>query len=229
MKKTPPFRFLSNAGRVCLTLCLLGGLAACGGGGATTPAVQPPTTPTTPTTPTLPTGAQTGPEMRTGAAGLISTYAPTNPPVYTALTLVPTTGSATYRGYLYGDLANQTDAVTDTLIGGLTMQVGYTATSVAITGAAENFVDAANAPLTGSLALSGAQLNRAGNPANDATLTVAAGGTLTDGGGRQLAIGLQLEGDFLGGAGGAIGGEALGRVTVNGASQNFDGGFIAAQ
>lgn len=167
--------------------------------------------------------------MRSNAISLINTWAPTSNPTYTALSSVQTSGSAVYQGYLYGDLSNTSDTVPDSLIGTLSLNAGFTASSATLTGSVTNFVDENDADLSGSLVLSGGGLNRAGNPASDATLTVGAAGTLTDSTGQQLAIGVQLEGDFLGGAAGAIGGEVLGGVTVNGTDQNFDGGFIAAK
>ena len=212
------------------------GLAACGGGGATTPATEEPDIPTptnpTPGTPTPPTPAptpgvaQTGAQMRNGATGLVGDFTPIT---YTALGSVPTSGSATYNGYLYGNLANRSDAVTDSVIGQMAMQVGFTSTSVSISGNVTDFVDASDAAMAGSLTLSNGSLNRNGNPAGDATLTVSANGTLTDSANRALAVGVQLEGDFLGGSYGGVGGEALGKVSVNGADQDFDGGFVGAR
>jgi len=52
-------------------------------------------------------------------------------------------------------------------------------------------------------------------------------GTLTDDAGSDLVFGVQLEGDFLGTSNDAIGGAALGGVSVDGVDQDFDGGFIA--
>jgi hypothetical protein len=198
-------------------------LAACGGGGGGANAPDPDPDPVTPVV--VPTGPQTGPQMRASFGELADAY--TDPVVYTTLSAVPTTGSATYRGYLRGDLSNTTDAVTDSLIGRMTMQVGFTASSVSVSGSVTDFADAENRDVDGSLTLSNGSLDRGGNPANDATLNVTFAGTLTDAGSRTLNVGGQLEGDFLAGSHRAVGGDALGRVTVGGINQDFDGSFIA--
>ncbi len=150
-----------------------------------------------------------------------------DPSQYTALNTIPTTGSATYQGYLTGDLANRSDAITNEMIGQLDMAVNFNAQSVGVTGTVTNFVDADDRGITGSLTLSQGALDRAGNPASDPTLRIRATGTLTDHADRDLAMSLYLEGDFLGSTYGAVGGDALGAVTVNGVEQDFDGSFIA--
>lgn len=164
--------------------------------------------------------------MEAARAALITRY--TDPTTfYTALSAVPTSGSATYDGYLRGDLANTTDSVTDMLLGEMSMRVTFTTSSVTVTGDVSGFVDDDDEPLTGSLSLGNGSLDRGGSPTNDATLLVSASGTLTDDQGRTLVVGTQLEGDFLGTGHAAVGGEVLGSVTVNGVDQDFDGGFIA--
>lgn len=216
-------------------LCLAT-LVACGGGTTTTMVtedrvVPTPTgsTPTTPTTPVTPTGPLTPAQERTAATALVNRFAPAMQPTYTALSAVPTTGAAVYEGYFYGNLANRSDAVTDSLLGVLNMRVGFTSTSVTVSGTVTGLSDARDTDLTGTLRLSNGALNRGGSPVNDATLTANVAGTLTDGAGRDLVLGVRLEGDFLGAVPDGVGGEALGAVTVNGVSQDFDGGFIAAR
>lgn len=163
--------------------------------------------------------------MRAARSALLDTYA--DPLDYTSLSSVPTSGSATYLGYFAGNLADDDDSITDTLIGQIDMDVRFTSSSVSISGSVDNFVDDDNDALGGSLRLSNGSLNRSGNPNSDATLVISAAGTLTDDRGRDLDIGTQLEGDFLGNNHRAVGGEVLGSVTVNGRDQDFDGSFIA--
>ena len=210
----------------CLVMC---SLAACGGGGEDTvdttpdPAVIP--TPTTTTTPDTSTSGQ-----RTSATELLNEWAPTNPPVYTNLSAIPLSGSADYAGFIFGELSNSSDDVTDSVIGSLTLEASFTAGGATFGGQAADFVDSDDAELAGSLTVSGGALNRSGNSADDPTVTgITVAGILTDDADRDLNFGLTLEGDFLGSAYNAIGGEALGGVTVDGIDQDFDGGFIAEQ
>lgn len=224
-----------HACRLAVGITCLAVLSACGGGGTTTGAVTTPATPVipaptggtdTPVTTTPVTAPLTASQKRNAATTLVSQYAPSGQPVYTALSIIPTTASFTYNGYFYGDLSNRSDDVTDSLIGALQMGVKFTSTSADITGTITNFADGDNADVSGTLRLSNGTLNRNGNPNNDATLSATVAGTLTDGAGRKLDLGVRLEGDFLGAVPDGIGGEALGAVTIDGTSQDFDGGFI---
>ena len=88
-------------------------------------------------------------------------------------------------------------------------------------------VDDVGNVLDGSLALGMGSFDRAGNPANDATLLIDANGTLVDSAGRNLVVGAQLEGDFLATDHRGVGGVVLGSVMVEDVDQNLDGGFIA--
>ena len=206
--------------KTALAFGLMASLAACGGGGSTTVGTEDASIPTPETTPETPL---TGEQMRSNALVLVGDFDPIE---YTALTSVPTTGEAVYNGYFYGGLANDTDGITDSVIGTMAMTVTFNATSVGVTGSVDDFADADDNAMSGSVTLSGGSLNRDGNPSNDATLLVQANGTLTDSADRALVLGAQLEGDFLGGAYTGVGGAALGSVTVDGVDQDFDGGFI---
>lgn len=216
-----PRAMSSHITKIIAACGLLGTLAACGGGGGSdgTPAVDPNPSPQTPTP------DQTGADMQDARAALLETYA--NPLVYTDLSSVPIRGDANYQGYFSGNLANSNDSITDTLIGQIDLDVDFTATSVNVSGSVDNFYDEDDDPLSGSLRLSNGSLDRDGSPSNDATLVLSASGTLTDDRGRDLELGTQLEGDFLGSDYNAVGGEVLGSVTVNGTDQDFDGSFIA--
>lgn len=203
---------------------MLSGLAACGGGGGGDPVddVVIPDVPGT-TTPDTSTNGQ-----RASARALLDTWAPTNPPVYTDLATIPTTGGADYAGYLFGTLSNEADSITDSVIGSLTLEANFNTGGATFSGSARDFVDSADDDLAGTLTVSGGMLNRNGNPASDATVVrVNVAGVLTDAADNDLDFGIQLEGDFLGGAYNAIGGNALGSVSTGGVDQDFDGGFIA--
>lgn len=198
----------------CVVFC---GLAACGGGGADSPVTEEPST-----TPVVPDTSTTG--QRASALALLND----NPAIYTNLATIPTAGRADYTGFIYGELANSSDDITDSVIGSLTLEVGFNTGGASFGGTASGFVDEDDNDLTGTLTVSDGSLNRAGNPADDATVDVSLTGTLTDTANRDLEFSsVALEGDFLGSASNAIGGAALGRVTVAGVDQDFDGGFIA--
>lgn len=217
---------------LCGALAALALLAGCGGGGlaVTTP---PPTNPTTPTTPTVPIGTpvvtgDTAAEKFAAANALVSTYAATVPIAYTPLSSVPTTGIARYSGVLFGDVSRNS-TISARLIGDFAATVTFSAQSVAMSGAATNFVDSDDTVFSGSLTLSSAALDRAGNPANNPTLSALLNGTLTPAGGAAMQFGGRIEGDFLGATHGGIGGDVLGRITSGGVNSDFDGGFIAGR
>lgn len=213
--------------RVPLSLLLCSALAACGGGGGSTDVTRDPTLPA-PSTPDN-EAPRTVNGLRSAATDLLDDWAPGDVAAYTALSAVPTTGGAAYSGFLFGDLSDDGTA-TDSLIGRLTLEVDFTASSATFDGSATDFIDSRDDPLSGTLRVSGGSLNRDGNPANDATLRgISVAGTLREGDGTTLDVGVQLEGDFLGVGAEAVGGEAIGRVTVGTTSQDFDGGFIAAE
>lgn len=199
-------------------------LGACGGGGGGAPMVTS-VAPAGPPAPSLPTLGDT--QMWSDRTALLDRY--TDPTVYTALSDIPTRGSASYDGYFAGELANTSDNVTDTLIGAMTLDVGFNTTSVQVSGSVSGFVDSDDNALSGQLTLTAGSLDRGGNPSSDATLMMTASGTLTDAQGRELVMGTQLEGDFLESGYAAVGGDVLGSVRVDGVDQDFDGGFIAAR
>lgn len=193
-------------------------LAACGGGGGSggggsdgTPVVEPP--------------PQIAASLGPAAAALLTDHA--NPVTYADPADVPTSGSARYEGYAYGVLSNSSDAITDNLIGALTLTTDFGSDS--FSGRIDTLRNTDDQPLTGQLSVSGGTFDRAGNPNSDSTLQVSLSGTVTDTGNRSLEIGAVLEGDFLGNGAEAVGGELLGTVTHNGTTQNIDGGFIAAR
>ena len=142
------FAFL-RPGVACVMLC---GLAACGGGGSgdDTPTVVDLEVPE-PTDTTTPDTSTTG--QRASATALLTTWAPTNPPTYTALGTIPTTGGADYEGYVFGELANSSDDITDSVIGSLTLEATFTAGGASFSGNARDFVDSADKDLTGRLTI----------------------------------------------------------------------------
>ena len=204
-------------------------LAACGGGGggsSDAAVIEDVVVPVT-IDPATQAGIGSQAEAQAAAAALLEEWAPTNPPVFTALSTIPQSGSADYAGYIFGDLSDGSGDITHNVIGSLTLEVGFNAGGADFSGTADDFVDSSDASLTGQLAVTSGSLDRDGNPANDATVGVGLSGTLTDDAGSDLVFGVQLEGDFLGTSNDAIGGAALGGVSVDGVDQDFDGGFIA--
>ncbi|WP_221235453.1 hypothetical protein [Yoonia ponticola] len=206
--------------RPAVACVMLSGLAACGGGGDSDPVtdVVVPSGGSTTTDTTL-----SGP--RASATTLLATWAP---PTYTSLGAIPVSGGANYDGYLFGDLSNESDDITDKVVGSLSIRASFNAGGASFTGTASDFIDSDDNDMTGTLAISGGALDRNGNPASDATVRgVQVAGTLTDNADHDLVFAVQLEGDFLGDSYDAIGGDALGGVSVDGVDQDFDGGFIA--
>ncbi len=211
--------------RRATSLVALGVLTACGGGGGGDPTSDPAIPGPTQATDDTP---RTVSGMRDAANDLLDVWAPNGAPTYTRLATVPSTGTASYDGFVFGDLSN--GAVIASLIGQLSLNADFSATDVVFAGSATDFVDQVDAPLSGSLTVTGGDFNRDGNPASDATLRgISVAGTLRDGSGTVLEVGLQLEGDFLGTSVGAVGGEAIGRVTSGATTLDFDGGFIASE
>jgi len=211
--------------RPAVACVMLSGLAACGGGGGSDGAVT--TEVVVPSAGDTTTSGNTVSGPRASAEVLLATWAP---PTYTNLSAVPTSGSASYDGYLFGDLSNTSDDVTDTIVGSLSLRANFNSSSASFTGTASDFVDSDDAAMMGSLTISGGTLDRNGDPASDATVRgVNVAGTLTDSADQDLVFAVQLEGDFLGDTYDAIGGNALGGVSVDGVDQDFDGGFIAEQ
>ncbi len=198
--------------RIWLLALLPFTLAACGGGGG-----SPVNVPVPPSTSGAPTIAQ--------ATALLDMHA--DPVSYSVLTSIPSTGTAEYAGFAYGDLANTSDNITDSLIGELTVNVTFGAPSTTFSGAIDNFADESGDLIAGSLDLSGGAFDRNGNPSADPTIGITVNGNLTDTQARVLTFNGRLEGDFLGSTYSAMGGEFLGSVSVSGNNQNFDGGFIA--
>ena len=197
---------------------LAGLLAGCGGSAATTPVVTG-----RPEITQAPLSYMTA--MQSAHAAMISDYS--SPIVYTPLASIPTFGSAVYDGYLSGTLANSSDGLTDTIIGKMSLTVGFTNSSVNVTGSASNFRDEDDVPMTGSLTFSNGDLDRGADITSDVTLTLNANGTLTDADQNDLVFGSQLQGDMLGTNHDAVGGFVLGVVNHNGDEQLIDGTFIA--
>lgn len=189
---------------------LICALAACGG------SAQIDTGPPAP--------SKSASEQRLGRAQLLAEF--TNPISYTSLASLPKAGTSIYTGYFYGNFSNSSDSVIDRLTADLEISISFTASSAIVTGRADNFFDSSDIPMSGHLDLTAGFLDRAGNPNDDATFEALAGGLLTQNSGQEINLRTLLEGDFLGVDHHAIGGAVFGRGTVNGESQDFDGGFI---
>ncbi len=151
-----------------------------------------------------------------------------SPIVYTDLLTIPTTGSAQYSGFISGQLSDISDDVTDGLIGELQLEIAFAETDM-VSGRATNFLDQRGNPVIGSIALTGGALNRDGDPNVDATFSFEGLGELTDTNGRNLELDVDFDGDFLGDQNAGIGGDVMGQVNVEGATQSFGGLFIASK
>jgi hypothetical protein len=162
-------------------------------------------------------------EMNASASSLISSFTPVE---YTDLSLIPTTGTAGYSGFILGQLSNTDDDVTDTMIGELSIQVSFSEQNM-VSGVASSFLDENGNPMTGEISISGGVLDRAGDTAVDATFAFEGSGELVDLDGRAIQLDAAFEGDFLGESANGIGGDVLGQVTVDGTGQSFGGIFIA--
>ena len=200
------------------TVMLLSLLSACGGAATTALTV-------TPTPVVTPTPASTSlAQMSATYTALLAEYIPV---VYTDLAIVPSSGNAVYTGIVQGNLSNAGDTLTDEVTGKMALSVTFSPSTANVSGSATNFRDEDGAAMTGSLTFSGGAFDRDGDTGSDATFTLSANGTLTDTNSQQLVFGTTLEGDFWGSSYDAVGGDMLGRVTNNGARQDFDGKFIA--
>ncbi len=107
--------------------------------------------------------------------------------------------------------------------------VRFTANGVSTIGRATIFCDENNNALSGSLVLSTGQLDRTGNPNNDATFATGLDGELEAQSGQIRSIETRLEGDFLGAQQNALGGALFGRASKGGTVQDIDGAFVAAR
>ncbi len=161
-------------------------------------------------------------QMRTATNQLLADFTPIE---YTELAMVPTVGTATYNGFISGQLSNTEDDVTDTLIGQMTVEVDFEAVDI-VTGTASGFLDDNGDQMTGMLTLMGGYLDRDGNPNVDATFLFEGTGELVDIDGQTLVLDTDFGGDFLGATGDGIGGDFAGQVTADGESQSIGGLFI---
>jgi len=195
----------------------------CGGSSAPNGGSSDPNQPVDPLPP-----IQTEPaDMRRAMDDVIDAFS--NPVIYTEIHAIPTAGSAVYEGYLSAELSNQTDSFPDELVANMKITVRFDANGVSATGRATNFYDENNNALSGSLVLSAGQLDRTGNPNNDATFTAALDGELEAQSGQIRSIETRLEGDFLGAQQNALGGALFGRALKGGIVQDIDGSFVAAR
>jgi hypothetical protein len=131
---------------------------------------------------------------------------------------LPASGSATYNGYVGGDIAGGAlDG--NTLIGELALTTEFNGVnSGAITGSATNFFDQTNTGYAGTLNVTGTT-----NPTSAINqLAADMAGTLTAGS-SSYGVDVLLDGDYLGTSPDAVGGLADGDV----AGGLFTGAFIA--
>jgi len=181
-------------------------LAGCGGGGGDD-------------APTAPTYAEMDAAATTAATGIIDLD--TGDMIATERQVLPTTGSATYTGYVGGDVDGST------LIGELSLTANFTGGGT-VSGSATNFQHEVDGAYTGSLTMpsTGIDPNLDGDQEFAGTLT----GTLANGG-TDYATDITLTGYFAGGTDDtvavptAVAGFADGTV----GSDLLTGAFIATQ
>lgn len=160
--------------------------------------------------------------MMSDVGHMVQKYQPIS---FTEMTSLPTTGAAAYAGYVNGIMSNRTDSVPDAFVGRISVQVAFDEANM-VSGTAGDFLDDQGFSLAGNLNLSGGRLDRMGDPASDPTFTFNGNGHLTDRDGQVLTVTSSFQGDFLGGTGEGIGGDILGKVTVNDVEQRLGGLFI---
>ncbi|MDD8022273.1 MAG: hypothetical protein PHX82_04085 [Paracoccaceae bacterium] len=180
-------------------------LAGCGGGSGDD-------------TPTAPTYDDMLAAATADAAGIVDLD--TGAVIATKRQILPTTGSATYTGYVGGDVAG------DTLIGELSLTADFTG-SGSVSGSATNFQHEVDGAYTGTLTMPATSIvANAGDQEFAGTLS----GTLANGG-TDYATDVALTGNFVGGTDGtvvvptAVAGSAIGLVGTD----LLSGAFIATQ
>ena len=194
-------------------------LISCGGNSA-----DPTDQPDPPTLPPI----QTEPvDMREAFEDLVQIFS--DPVVYTELQNIPTTGTVNYDGYFVAELSNKGDGLPDELVANLSLTVRFEANGVDVSGEASNFFDGDNNQLAGALSVSAGELDRTGNPNDDATFTAGLSGDLSANSVGSFSVATRLEGDFLGQQNDALGGAVFGRVTQGGQAQDIDGSFLTAR
>lgn len=189
-------KYLALAGSVAL-------LAGCGGSGGDSE---------------VDTFTQMEADARTAAAGYVDTE--TGALLAAERTTLPTTGTASYDGYVGGDVDGAV------LIGELSLDVAFAVgDNGTITGSATNFQHETDGAYTGTLTVSGGNILPGGDPATEDAVAGDLTGTLSNGG-TGYATDIALDGAFMGGTGtetpDAIGGSALGTVGTD----LFEGIFI---
>lgn len=187
-------RYLALAGSVAL-------LAGCGGGGDSE----------------VDTFAQMEADARAAAAGYLDPD--TGALLVAERTSLPASGSASYDGYVGGEVDGAG------LIGELSLDVTFAVgDNGTITGEAKNFEHETDGAYTGTLTVSGGNI-LPGAPGDADTVAADLSGTLSNGG-TNYSTDIALDGAFMGGTGtdtpDAIGGAALGTVGTD----PFDGIFI---
>lgn len=124
---------------------------------------------------------------------------------------LPASGSATYEGFVAGEVGGAG------LIGALTLRTVF-GTPGSVSGTADNFLHETNGAYGGTLAVSGS----VSPTAPISQITASADGTLSNLG-TDYPTQIFLNGNFIGTDYGAVAGEATGKVGAG----DFGGGFVA--
>ncbi|MAQ36790.1 hypothetical protein BMI91_14770 [Thioclava sediminum] len=183
-------------------------LSACGGSGTTVN--------------TAPTYAELVARADTAAAGVVDL---STGDVTGGRDDVPNSGTASYTGYVKGDLDSG-----GTLIGELSLDANFSGGTV--TGSATNFQHSTKDAYTGSLTLSGGTITDSGVVGTADTFGGSLDGTLSNGG-TDYTTSILLDGEFVGGSGATlpdnIAGYADGTLDDGVTNDAFTGAFITTQ
>ncbi|SEM82285.1 hypothetical protein SAMN04488003_10549 [Loktanella fryxellensis] len=139
---------------------------------------------------------------------------------------LPTTGRATYDGYMRAELPTGDDGSRENYLADLRMEVNFATGFDQIRGQATGFEAGGARRLGGALTISGGDVYRDTDTSAAYTFDGALNGTLTDGSDDYL-IDAEIEGDFLGADQTAVGGLVFGDITGPEGIDIFDGTFAA--
>lgn len=160
-----------------------------------------------------------------GAAGGGAAADPTDTGVTDPRTL-PTTGRATYDGYMRADLPTGDGGAREDYLADLRLEVNFATGFDQIRGQATGFEAADARRLGGALSITGGDVFRDTDTTAAYTFDGDLDGTLTDGGDAYV-VDAEIEGDFLGSDQTAVGGIVFGDVDGPRGTDIFDGTFAA--
>ena len=142
---------------------------------------------------------------------------------------IPTSGTATYQGVIGFDAA-RSDVVRESYAGQMNVTARFDGfPGDMVTGRADNFVDSADRPLDGRLAVTFGNIDRNADPAFSDHVLMNLDGTLTDHRGTALGVAVEADGIFLGPSVQAIDGTVNGSMTSIYGVETLTGDYILAR